>query len=161
MDADGDVTRLLNEWKEGNEAVLSELIPLIYDELRRIAATHLRRERPDHTLQPTALIHEAYLRLIQGNQTAGHSRVHFFAIASRIMRQILVDAARKYQSEKRGRGAKAVFTDAMGVVWERNVELMQLDDALEALARVDERKCKVIEMKYFGGLSREEIAEAL
>jgi RNA polymerase sigma factor (TIGR02999 family) len=161
MDADGDVTRLLNEWKEGNELVFSELIPLIYDELRRIAAAHLRRERPDHTLQPTALIHEAYLRLIQGNQPLWHSRVHFFAIASRIMRQILVDAARKHQAEKRPHGPKAELQDAAVPVWERDAALLQLDEAIAALSQVDERKCRVIEMKYYGGLTREEIAEVM
>jgi RNA polymerase sigma factor (TIGR02999 family) len=159
MDLDDDVTRLLNVWREGSKDVLDKLIPLIYEELRRIAAAHLRRERPDHTLQPTALIHEAYLRLVQGNQPVWHSRVHFYAIASRIMRQVLVDTARKHQAVKRGQGAKADLNDAMAVVWERDVELLELDDALKALAQTDDRMCKVIEMKYFGGLTREEIAE--
>jgi RNA polymerase sigma factor (TIGR02999 family) len=161
MDADPDLTSLLIAWKEGDTEALHELMPLVYHELRRIAAAHLRRERPDHTLQPTALIHEAYLRLIQGKQPAWQSRVHFFAIASRIMRQILVDAARKHQAEKRGGGAQAELADAKALAWERDVEVLQLDAALAALALVDDRKCRMIEMKYFGGLTREEIAEAL
>jgi RNA polymerase sigma-70 factor, ECF subfamily len=156
-----EVTRLLAAWRDGNNHALDALIPLVYDELHRIAAAHLRRERPGHTLQPTALIHEAYIRLMQGEQPQWESRVHFFGIASHVMRHILVDAARKTQAGKRGGGPKPSLGDMVAVAPERDVDLLKLDDALEALAKLDDRKCQTIEMKYFGGLTREEIAEAM
>jgi RNA polymerase sigma factor (TIGR02999 family) len=156
-----DITRLLAAWKKGDKDALDALMPVVYDELRRIAAAHLRRERLGHTLQPTALIHEAYMRLMQGDQPRWADRVHFFAVTARIMRRILIDAARKRHAGKRGHGVKTDLTDGMSVAWQRDVDLLQLDNALEALARIDERKCRVIEMKYFGGLTREEIAESL
>lgn len=156
-----NVTRLLLAWKNGDDAAVEALMPLVYAELRRIAAAHLRRERPDHTLQPTALIHEAYLRLLNQDQPVWGSRLHFFAFASRIMRQVLVDSARKHRAGKRGHGAATRLTDAMAVAWEPAADLLQLNEALSMLAEIDDRKCRVIEMKYFGGLSRSEIAEAL
>ncbi|MCX6626236.1 MAG: sigma-70 family RNA polymerase sigma factor [Candidatus Solibacter sp.] len=159
--AASDVTGLLAAWKGGNEEAFRALMPLVYGELRRIAASHLRRERPDHTLQPTALIHEAYLRMVGGQQPQWEDRVHFFGIASRLMRNILVDAARKNRAEKRGGGAKEQLEDLVVVAPERGFDLVRLDDALKDLGRFDERKCQAIEMKYFGGLSRDEIASAL
>ena len=156
-----DVTRLLVAWHKGDEDAQHRLMPLVYQELRRIATAHLRRERPNHTLEPTALIHEAYLRLVEQEQPAWNSRLHFFAIASRLMRQVLVDAARARRSAKRGQGNKADLSEGMAVTYQGNVDLLQLDSALEELARIDERKCRAIEMKYFGGLTRLEIAAAL
>ena len=156
-----DVTGLLVAWKSGNEEAFHALMPLVYSELRRIAASHLRRERPDHTLQPTALIHEAYLRMVDGQTPQWEDRVHFFGIASRLMRNILVDAARKNRAEKRGAGAKVQIENLVAVAPEREVDLLRLDDALQELARLDQRKCQAIELKYFGGLSRDEIAKAL
>jgi RNA polymerase sigma factor (TIGR02999 family) len=156
-----DVTGLLLAWKGGDHQAFDALMPLVYAELRRIAAAHLRRERPDHTLQPTALIHEAYLRLADGKPPQWEGRVHFFSIASRLMRNILVDAARKSHAEKRGSGAKAQLDTLADIAAEKEVDLLRLDDALKDLARLDERKCHAVEMKYFGGMSRDEIAKAL
>jgi RNA polymerase sigma factor (TIGR02999 family) len=136
-------------------------MPLVYGELRRIAAAQLRRERPDHTLQPTALIHEAYLRMVDGQRPEWEDRIHFFGIASRLMRNILVDAARRSRAEKRGGGVKIQLDTSADAAPERQMDLLRLDDALRDLGRFDERKCKAIEMKYFGGLSRDEIARAL
>jgi RNA polymerase sigma-70 factor, ECF subfamily len=156
-----DVTHLLVAWKGGNNDALNTLMPLVYGELRRIAASHLRRERPGHTLQPTALIHEAYLRMVQSRQPQWEDRIHFFGIASRVMRNILVDSARRSRAQKRGGGAIVDAEDVDGVAAQRDLDLLRLDDALNTLAELDERKCRAIEMKYFGGLSREEIAGAL
>jgi RNA polymerase sigma factor (TIGR02999 family) len=156
-----DVTRLLAAWKEGDKDALDALMQVVYDELRRIATAHLRRERPGHTLQPTALIHEAYMRLMQGDKPHCSNRVHFFAVTARIMRRVLIDATRKHRAEKRGQRFRTDLTDNMAAVWQRDVDLLELDAALEGLAKVDERKCRVIEMKYFGGLTREEIAASL
>jgi RNA polymerase sigma factor (TIGR02999 family) len=160
-EAVSSVTGLLVAWKDGNEEALNALMPLVYSELRRIAAAHLRRERPDHTLQPTALIHEAYLRMVDCHRPEWEDRVHFFGIASRLMRNILVDAARKSRAEKRGGGVKIQLETLAAAVPEREMDLLRLDDALKDLGKFDERKCQAIEMKYFGGLSRDEIAKAL
>lgn len=157
-----DVTRLLLSWKDGDEQALQQLMPLVYSELRRIAEVHLRRERPGHTLQPTALIHEAYLKLAKQGMPDWQSRAHFFGIASRIMRQVLVDWARKnYAAKRGGEGAKVQLDEASAVSGERGSELLALDDALNALAKFDERGSRAVEMKYFGGLPLDEIAEAL
>lgn len=156
-----DVTGLLAAWKDGSEEAFHALMPLVYSELRRIAASHLRRERPDHTLQPTALIHEAYLRMVHGQKPQWEDRVHFFGIASRLMRNILVDASRKSRAEKRGGGAKVQLETLVVVAPQQEMDLLRLDEALKDLGRLDERKCQTIEMKYFGGLSRDEIAKAL
>jgi len=154
------LTILLRAWRQGDRAAFDELAPLIYDELRRLASYHLRAERPDHTLGPTDLISEAYLRLAAGAQPDFNDRVHFFAIASRSMRQILVDHARKRAVEKRGAGERPVEFDETLVATDRPWELVALDDALEELAKFDERKARIIELRYFGGLTQDEIATA-
>jgi RNA polymerase sigma-70 factor (ECF subfamily) len=155
-------TILLRDWSGGNKAVLEQLAPVVYQELRKLAASKLRRERSGHTLQPTALIHEAYLRLVHHDQDHWHSRSHFFAVASQIMREILVDHARRHHASKRGGGADKVSLDeALSFAPERGATLIALDDALRELATFDERKSRLIELKYFGGLQRDEIAEAL
>lgn len=153
-----DLTDLLRAWRRGDRAAFDEIVPLIYDELRRLAIFHLRGERPGHTFSPTELISEAYLRLMGGTGLELHSRAHFFAIASRSMRQILVDHARKRCADKRGAGERPVAFDEMLVATDRPWELVALDDALEDLAKFDERKARVTELHYFGGLTQEEIA---
>ncbi len=157
-----DVTRLLVQWVHGNQAALDELTPLVYDELRQRARNYLRHERPDHTLQPTALIHEVYLRLVGDSLPEWQNRSHFFAIASRVMRQILVDHARRRGASKRGDAIPDVSLDEAIVLSEsENSELLALDEALSKLGAFDERKCRVVEMRYFGGCTVEETAEAL
>jgi RNA polymerase sigma-70 factor, ECF subfamily len=153
-----NLTELLRAWRRGDRAVFDEIAPLIYDELRRLAIFHLRRERPGHTFTPTELISEAYLRLVGSAELELHSRAHFFAIASRSMRQILVDHARRRCAEKRGGGNDPVAFDEMLVTTDRPWELVALDDALVDLAKFDERKARITEMHYFGGLTQEEIA---
>jgi RNA polymerase sigma-70 factor, ECF subfamily len=157
-----EVTQLLAEWSGGDEAALGELLPLVEKELRRLAHQYMRRERAGHTLQTTALINEAYLRLAQGKQAHFQSRAHFFAVAANLMRQIMVDHARARQSAKRGGGARQVSLDEAALVCdERAAELLALDEALEELARSDPRKSRVVELRYFGGLSVEETAGVL
>jgi len=145
-DQSGPVTELLQQWRQGDEDALRALIPLVYKELRRLAHYHLQSERPDHTLQSTALVHEAYLRLLGSEPAELENRAHFIAVASRLMRQILVDYARSR------RAALPVKGDA---------DLLALDDALDELSRVDERQAKIVEMKFFGGLSAPEISQVL
>ena len=155
-------TTLLLAWGRGDETALDQLIPLVHDELRQLARRHMARERPGHTLQATALVNEAYLRLIEVNQVRWQNRAHFFAMASRVMRRILVDAARARGYQKRGGGAETVSLDeALLVSGEPRQDLIALDDALNALAAFDLRKSQVVEMRFFGGLSVEETAEAL
>ena len=157
-----DVTRLLKQWSEGNHSALDALTPLVYDELRMRARNYLRRERPDHTLQPTALIHEAYLRMVGESLPEWQNRSHFFAIASRAMRQILVDHARRRGAGKRGSGVMDVtLNEALVPARADNSDLLALDEALTKLAAFDPRKCQVVEMRYFGGCTVEETAEAL
>jgi RNA polymerase sigma-70 factor (ECF subfamily) len=157
-----DVTRLLKQWSEGNHSALDALTPLVYDELRMRARNYLRRERPDHTLQPTALIHEAYLRMVGESLPEWQNRSHFFAIASRAMRQILVDHARRRGAGKRGSGVMDVtLNEALVPARADNCDLLALDEALTKLAAFDPRKCQVVEMRYFGGCTVEETAEAL
>lgn len=160
-DATGDVTRLLIDWREGKEAALDQLTPLIYQELRKLAGAYMRRERGEHTLQPTALIHEAYVRLIDQSVPNFNSRTHFFGVAARLMRQVLVDFARTRQALKRGDGDKVPLNEAIAVGQEPTAALLDLNDALDLLATVNPQQAKVIELRYFGGLSRGEIAEAL
>jgi RNA polymerase sigma factor (TIGR02999 family) len=156
------VTRLLRQWSEGDTSVLNELTPLVYQELRRLANSYLRRERPDHTLQPTALIHEAYLRLIDQGQPEWRSRSHFFSFAAHLMRQILVDHARAHHAGKRGgSGQRVPLEHAEIFAPEREADLVALDEALTALAAFDERKARILELRFFGGMSLEETAEAL
>jgi RNA polymerase sigma factor (TIGR02999 family) len=155
-------TALLLAWGGGDQAALDHLLPLVHDELRRLARRHMRGERPDHTLQATALINEAYLRLIQIHAVRWQNRAHFFAMASRVMRRILVDAARARRYQKRGGGAERVSLDeALIVSNEPTQDLVALDDALTALAALDLRRSQVVEMRFFGGLSVDETAEAL
>jgi RNA polymerase sigma-70 factor, ECF subfamily len=157
-----DVTRLLARWKDGDEAALQQLVPIVYEELRRLARRQMAGERPGHTLQPTALVNEAYLRLVNLKQMQWQDRAHFFAMAARLMRRILVDVARSRGYQKRGGGAKQVsFTEALEVAEGQATDVVALNDALEALAEVDERKSRVVELRFFGGLSIEEAAEVL
>ena len=157
-----EVTKLLLAWSDGDQEALDRLVPLVYGELRRLAKSYMRRERADHTLQTTALIHEAYLRLIDAGQVRLENRTHFFAVASRLMRQILVDFARSRGYQKRGGGAQQVSLDEALVIGQPHDEdIVALDEALSALAEVDERKARVVELRFFGGLTEDETAEAL
>jgi RNA polymerase sigma factor (TIGR02999 family) len=157
-----DPTALLLAWGRGDQAAFDELIPLVHDELRRIARHHMRGERGAHTLQASALVNEAYMRLLDLKRIQWQNRAHFFALAARVMRRILVDSARARKFHKRGGSARKVSLDeALVVSNERSQDLVELDDALEALAMVDPRKGQVVEMRFFGGLSVEETAEAL
>jgi RNA polymerase sigma factor (TIGR02999 family) len=158
----GEVTRLLLEWKGGDAAALERLLPLVYAELRRIAARHLRHERPGHTLQPTALVHEAYLRLVSAPELEWRDRAHFFGVAARLMRQILVDHARARQRAKRGGEVRKVSLDeAPEARVTADVDLLALDEALERLAELDPQQSRVVELRYFGGLTIEETAEVV
>jgi len=155
-------TALLVAWGRGDQAAFDQLVPLVYAELRRIARQHLGRERTGHTLQPTALVNEAYLRLIDVKRIQWQNRQHFFAVAARVMRRLLVDAARARRFRKRGGGAHMTSLDeALQVSNEPQRGLVELDDALNALAAVDPRKEQIVELRYFGGLSVEETAAAL
>jgi len=160
MSATHDVTRLLADWARGNRQALDDLTPMVYRELRQLAASNLRRERQGHTLQPTALVHEAYLRLVDQKNPNWQSRSHFFGVAARLMRQILVDHARKRHAGKRA-GNKVSLEEAVSFQHERSQALVALDSSLNALEKLDPRKCKAIELRYFGGLSMDEIAQAL
>jgi RNA polymerase sigma factor (TIGR02999 family) len=157
-----DVTQLLLAWNGGDRAALDRLIPLVYEELRRTAKRYMRRERAGHTLQTTALVNEVYLRLIDADSVRWQDRAHFFAIAAQLMRRILVDFARRRQQLKRGGDMHQVSLDeALAVVQDRGIDLVALDDALNALASLDQRQCQVVEMRFFGGLTEDEIAEVL
>jgi RNA polymerase sigma factor (TIGR02999 family) len=157
-----EVTRLLFEWKSGNQAAIEALTPLVYSELRRLAGYYLANERSAQTLQPTALVHEAYVRLVSQDHPDWESRAHFFGVAAHLMRQILVDNARKHKSQKRGGGiANLPLEAALGFAPERSAAVIALDDALSALAQLDDRQAKVIELRYFGGFNVEETARAL
>jgi RNA polymerase sigma factor (TIGR02999 family) len=156
------ITRLLVDWRGGDQAALEQLIPLVHDELRRLARRHMAHERVGHTLQATALVNEAFVRLIDVREVKWQDRAHFFAMSSRLMRRILVDFARSKGYQKRGGGAQKVsFDEALVVTTEPGQDLVTLDDALNALAAFDARKAQVVEMRFFGGLSVEETAEAL
>src|SRR3954453_15033667 len=154
-----DVTQLLREWSRGDQSAVDQLTPLVYSELRRLADGYMRRERPDHTLQPTALIHEAYIRLIQQSQPEWQSRSHFFRFAAHLMRQILVDHARTRRAEKRGGDAEKVPFDEMAIAAASEaVDVLAVDEALERMASFDPRKAQILELKFFGGMTEEEIA---
>jgi RNA polymerase sigma factor (TIGR02999 family) len=156
------VTELLARWSQGDDAALAELTPLIYEELRRLAHRQMGAERPDHTLQTTALVNEAYLRLADESNPRWQNRAHFFAVAARAMRRILVSYARRRRSEKRGGGAFKVDLDEAALISpEESKEIVDLHEALERLATLDSRKAQVVELKYFGGLNYEEMAEVL
>ncbi len=157
-----EVTQLLVAWGSGDEAALDELMPLVYEELRRLAHQCMSRERPGHTLHTSALVNEAYLRLVDGKKIHWQDRAHFFGIAARLMRQILVDYARRRRYAKRGSDARRVPLDeAMIVSEERAADVVALDDALKSLAEIDPRKSQIVELRFFGGLSIEETAEIL
>jgi RNA polymerase sigma factor (TIGR02999 family) len=160
MSTTHDVTRLLARWANGNPEALDDLTPLVYRELRRLAASQLRKERKSHTLQPTALVHEAYLRLVDQKNPRWQNRSHFFGVASRLMRQILVDHARTRQAGKRAVRSVSL-EEAVSFHQERSRDLVALDSSLRALEKIDPRKCKAVELRYFGGLPMEEIAQAL
>lgn len=158
-----NVTQLLLAWREGDPAALAELMPLVYGELRQLAAGHLNRERPNHTLQPTALVNEVYLQLIDQRQVNWQNRAHFFGATAEIMRRLLVDHARKHQAEKRGGGAIKVSLADVAVVLESepDVDVILLDQALDELASLDPPLARLVELRYFGGLSVEDTAEFL
>lgn len=158
-----EITQMLLELTDGNEEVVNQILPHIYDELRRLASSYLRRERSNHTLQPTALVHEAYMKLIDQSRVKWQNRAHFFGIAAQVMRRILMDHARKHTAEKRGGDAELlpIEEEILVVSHDKSAELVALDDALNQLAEMDERKAKIVELRYFGGLSIEETAEVL
>ncbi len=156
------VTQLLAQWSHGDDAALAELTPLVYEDLRCLAHRHMGGERPDHTLQTTALVNEAYLRLTDQTNPSWQNRAHFFAVAARAMRQILVNYAKSYRAQKRGGGALKVDLDDVAIVSpEESKEIVDLHEALERLAALDSRKAQVVELKYFGGLNYDEMAEVL
>jgi len=156
------ITQLLAEWSEGNQSALDELYPLVYKELHRLARRYMSRERKGHTLQTTALINEAYVRLVDQRNVRWANRSHFFAISAQIMRRILIDHARRHAYAKRGGGAQQVsLEEAAAVTPDLSSELVRLDEALKSLAEMDARRSQVVELRYFGGLNNEEIAEIL
>ncbi len=157
------ITQILIELKNGETDALAELLPLVYNELRRLAGSHLRRERDNHTLQPTALVHEAYLRLLGQKEIEWQNRAHFFGIAARLMREILIEYARMKNRQKRGGEYKTVIAldDAVSFVSQKQLDITAVDDALNKLEKLDERQARIVEMKFFGGLTIEEIAEVL
>jgi len=162
MSSPSDITALLVDWSKGDKAALDKLFPLVERELHRLAHSYMRKESSDHTLQTTALVNEAYLRLVDQRNTRWQNRAHFFGIAAQIMRRILMNYARDRQRMKRGGGAIQVSLSETDVVSVTKVsELLALDEALDRLAAIDERKAKVVEFRYFGGLSVEETAEVL
>jgi RNA polymerase sigma factor (TIGR02999 family) len=157
-----EVTQLLLAWSDGDQAALAKLTPLVYQELHRLAHGYMGREHPGHSLQTTALIHEAYLRLIEAPPIRWQNRAHFFAVAAQLMRHILVDFARARHHLKRGGDVQQVsLEEALVISQERDADLVALDDALNSLAAIDERKSRVVELRFFGGLSVEETAEVL
>jgi RNA polymerase sigma factor (TIGR02999 family) len=157
-----NVTQLLIDLSNGDRNAVDLLLPVIYDELRKLAANYLRRERPDHTLQPTALVHEAYIRLVDQTRVNWQNRAHFFGVAAQIMRRLLVDHARRHNAEKRGQDFQKITLDEnIDRAVERSTMLIALDDALHALAEFDEQKARVVELRYFGGLSIEETADVM
>ena len=160
-----NVTELLLSWGQGDTAALDRLLPLLYDDLRRVARRHLRQENPGHTLQATALVHEVFLRLVDVDRMTVKSRTHFFALSARLMRQILVDHARRRQAGKRGGGATVIgLNEAAGAAApasSSSVDVLALDEALDALSSFDDRQCRVVELRFFAGLNIPEAADAL
>ena len=156
------VTHLLAEWSQGDDSALAELTPLVYEELRRLAHHYMEGERPDHTLQTTALVNEAYLRLADQTNPNWQSRAHFFAVAARAMRRILVSYARSNRAQKRGGGGTKIELDEAAILSpEQSNEIVDVHEALEKLGKLDSRKARVVELKYFGGLNHDEIAEVM
>lgn len=162
-DPSHQITAMLREWGGGDREALEKLMPLVYNELHKQAARYLRRERPNHTLQTTALIHEAYMKLVDQREANWESRTHFFAIAAQAMRRILIDHARARRQEKRGGDNVTLALDdaALIITDERNIDLLALDEALDRLAEIDGQQVRIVELRYFSGLSLEETAEAL
>ncbi|MGH9836489.1 MAG: sigma-70 family RNA polymerase sigma factor [Blastocatellia bacterium] len=157
-----EITQLLIAWNQGDQRARDELMPLIYNELRRLARSHLRRERANHTLQPTALVHEAFLRLIDQSQVNWQNRAHFFAAAARLMRQILINHAEARRAAKRGGEAERIsLNDVDHFAVEQDLDLIALDEALKNLERIDPPQSRVVELRYFSGLTIEEIAEVM
>lgn len=162
MYSQGNVTQLLLAWNEGDPAALNNLMPLVEDELRRVARYYMRGEKAVHTLQPTALVNEVYLKLVDQKQANWHNRAHFFAVAAQLMRRILIDYARRNLRSKRGGGRPDIRLDNLaGLSQEKSAELLALDEALDSLAKLDPLKCKIVELRHFGGLSVKETAEVL
>ena len=161
VDANTDVTGLLERMQGGDERASGQLVPFVYDELRRLAGHYMRGERDDHTLQPTALVHEAYLKLTDQRSVQWAGRTHFVAVAATAMRRILLDHARRHRAEKRGGGRKATLVDKLAIAKEREIDLIALEQALVRLAVIDERKARLVELRFFGGLNIEETAAAL
>jgi RNA polymerase sigma factor (TIGR02999 family) len=157
----GTISQLLHAWGRGNVQAREDLVPLVYHELRRRASSYLRRERPDHTLQPTSLVHEAYIRLMAQTRVSWLNRAQFFALAAQLMRRILVDYARERQAAKRPGGIRVTFDEGLRAVSPPDCELLMLDDALRDLARLDPRQAEIVELKYFGGLSEAEVGAVL
>jgi RNA polymerase sigma factor (TIGR02999 family) len=156
------VTTLLTRWRQGDSTALEELLPLVYKELRRIAARQLRRERPNHTLQPTALVHEVYLKLVDQHRIEWQNRAQFYGVAAQLIRRILVDHVRNRRTAKRGAGAVTVaLDDAVSEPLRQDIDLVKLDDALLGLATKDQQQSRVVELRFFGGLSIEETADVL
>ena len=161
-DTQADVTGLLANWSNGDQQALEELMPLVYGELRRLAKAYLRRERSDHTLQSTALVNEAFLRLVNQRNVQWKNRAHFFGIAAQLIRRILVDHARAHQADKRGAGAfKLSLDEAIGVAEKQDLDLVALDDALKRLTELDPQQGRIVELRFFAGLSIEETGEVL
>jgi len=161
QDASQDVTRCLERLSEGRSSAVAELMPLVYDELRGLAAARLAAERPDHTLQPTALVHEAYLKLVGQRDANWKGRAHFFAVAAQAIRRILIDHARKHGALKRGAGHRVTLSGVEELPGEMEVDIVALDDALTRLSEKSERQARVVELRFFGGLSVEQAAQIL
>ena len=163
MQSEKPITLILQELKNGQPDSLNELLPIVYDELRRLAKSHLSRERDNHTLQPTALVHEAYLRLLGQSSVGWQNRAHFFGIAARVMREILIEYARMKNRKKRGGDYKTqiALDDAVSFANQKELDVIAVDEALAKLEKLDERQSRIVEMKFFGGLNVEEIAEVL
>ena len=158
----GEVTRLLVAWSSGDARAVDRLLPLVYDELRRLSRRYLKRERPEHTLQSAALVHEAYLRLVGKDHPQLRDRMHFFALAAQQMRRVLVDHARTHAAAKRGGGLEKIpLENTMALATDRAGELLALDEALDALAELDPRKARIVELRFFGGLTLKETADLL
>ena len=157
-----NVTKLLAQWSNGDQGALEALIPLVYEELRRVARYYLKQEKQNHTLSSTALVHEAYLRLVNQKEVTWQNRAHFFAVAAQMMRRILVDHARRRGYAKRGGGAMTLaLEEAVATPQRREIDLVALDDALDSLAKLDQRQSRMVELRFFGGLSIEETSEVL
>ena len=160
--ANEQVTRLLIDWSNGNRDAAMGLMPIVYDELRRLARSYLQRERPDHTLQATGLVHEAYLRLVDQKTTTWQNRAHFVGVAAQLMRRILVDHARRHRTDKRGGDwTKVEFNEALAPSATRTLDIIALDDALNDLAQLNPQHSQIVELRFFGGMKTEEVAEVL